>query len=215
MLREDYEVFLRHGQKYLPESFFLQSFHSDPEFPANFAKIRDVNTTFVEYSMKDRQINHGVYIDVFPLDYYPDKGQKVFFLKNLMMKLRMTDAFTPGNMKRKTKALRCVSRILYPSIMGAVEKREKLFKSISEGKRIANHCGAWGKREIVPKEWYGDGVQLMFEGMTVRGPSNYQGWLTQVYGNYMQLPPKEKQVAHHYVEAFDLHNSYNCYTERK
>lgn len=215
MLREDYEVFLQQGQQYLPEYYFLQSFHTDSEFPANFAKLRDSRTTFVEYSMKDCRMNHGAYIDVFPLDYYPDKGEHVFRIKNLLMKLRITDAFSPGNMKLKTKALRCVSRLFYPSVKNAVDKREHLFQSVTEGKRIANHCGAWGKREIVPKQWYGEGTQLTFAGIQVWAPSHYHEWLTQVYGDYMKLPPEEKRIAHHYVAVFDLHKPYTDYLEMK
>lgn len=31
MLREDYEKFLNEGQKYLPEYYFIQTHHTDPE----------------------------------------------------------------------------------------------------------------------------------------------------------------------------------------
>lgn len=213
MMRQDYEIFLARGQEFLPEGFFLQTFQTDPEYPANFAKIRNSNTTFVEASVKNRKINHGVYIDIFPLDYYPDQNEARFKRKNMLMKLRITDAFTLDGMKGKTKMVRCLSRILYPSITTALEKREMLFKSVIAGTRIVNHCGAWGKKEIVPKEWYGNGTELEFEGIKVRAPQQYHLWLTQVYGDYMQLPPVEKRVGHHYVEQMDLEKSYLSYIE--
>ena len=78
---------------------------------------------------------------------------------------------------------------------------------------IANYCGAWGKKEIVPASWYGEGAILKFEGMDVVAPSNYVGWLTRVYGDYMQLPPVEKRKAHHYTEVVDLEQSYKNYVE--
>ena len=215
MPRKDYEIFLREGQKCLPESFFIQSFHSDPEFPANFAKMRNSNTTFVEYSIKDRCVNHGIYIDVFPLDFYPENNQRFFDIKHQFMKLRITDAFTPDKMKFTTKTARCISRILYPRITDAIQKREVLLTSCTGSKLVANHCGAWGKREIVPEHWYGEGVTLMFEGLQVQAPSQYKQWLTQVYGDYMQLPPEHKRIPHHYVAAFDAEKSYTEYIERK
>ena len=76
MPREDYEVFLREGQALLPEEYFIQTFDSDPEYLANYAKIRNNNTTFVETSVRHRKINHGVFIDVFPLDYCPEETKK-------------------------------------------------------------------------------------------------------------------------------------------
>lgn len=215
MPRKDYEVFLAHAQEFLPTHFFLQSFKTDPGYPANFAKIRNSNTTFVEYSMKNCSMNHGIYIDIFPLDYYPDSHQHSFEFRKLMMKLRITDAFCTSGMKFKTKIVRCFSRVLYPTIHSAVEKRELLFASVTSGKRIANHCGAWGKKEIVPAHWYGEGVSLPFEGMEVTAPSHYHEWLTQVYGDYMQLPPKEKQVPHHFVHAFDTQAPFTKYIQEE
>ena len=95
----------------------------------------------------------------------------------------------------------------------AVLLREKLFKSIKRGTRLANHSGAWGKKEIVPGEWYGEGAFLEFEGIKVRCPVEYKKWLSRVYGDYMQLPPVEKRVSHHYVEVVDLDKSYLEYSQ--
>lgn len=215
MPREDYEKLLKFGQDLLPEGLFLQTFRTDPEYPANFAKIRRSNTTFVEYSIKDRKINHGVYIDIFPLDFYPNKNRRLFEARKLLLTLRITDTFTPSKMKFKTKALRIVSRILYPSVKIAVEKREKLFSSVKPSDMIANYCGAWGKKEIVPKHWYGDGAELDFEGIKVSAPALCHEWLTQVYGDYMLLPPPEKRTPHHFVEIIDLERPYTYYKERE
>lgn len=208
MPRQDYEILLDKGQALLPDGLFLQTHVTDPDYPANFAKIRDSRTTFVEASLKNCAIDHGIYIDVFPLDFYPDNGIQAFERKKLLLSLRLTDAFSTTGMKAKTKLVRCVSRVLYPSIKGAVKKREELFRSVTQGEKIANHCGAWGKKEIVPAHWYGQGTDLTFEGLTVKAPDDYHSWLTQVYGDYMQLPPEDKRIPHHYVEAFDLNNPY-------
>ena len=214
MPRKDYETLLALGQQYLPEGLFLQTFQTDPGYPANFAKLRNSHTTFVEYSLKDCSMNHGIYIDIFPLDYYPDAGQRLFEAKKLLMSLRITDAFSTSGMKPATKMVRWISRVLYPSVSGAVKKREALFTSVTHGEKIANHCGAWGKKEIMPAAWYGDGVLVPFEGMQVKAPSCYHEWLTQVYGNYMQLPPAEKRIPHHYVDAFETDIPYTHYLER-
>lgn len=65
---------------------------------------------------------------------------------------------------------------------------------------------------IIPNHWYGEGTLMNFEGIQVLAPLCWHEWLTQMYGEYMQLPPVEKRVAHHYVAAFDLTKPY---TERK
>ena len=91
--------------------------------------------------------------------------------------------------------------------------RDSLYKSVPSGKYTVSHGGAWGKKEIVPVDWYGEGTEVTFEGMKVMAPVQYDRWLTQVYGDYMQLPPVEKRVGHHYVDVIDLERSYKEYME--
>lgn len=209
--REDYEKFISFGQAHLPENLFIQTFVTDLNYPANFAKIRNSNTTFVETSVRNCDMNHGIYIDIFPLDYYPDRNVFGFELKKLLLTLRISTVFTKTKMKLKTRIVRGIACVLYPSHKKALEKREKLFKSVKRSNLIVNNCGAWGKKEIVPAEWYAEGCALEFEGLTVKGPKEYDKWLTQVYGAYMQFPPEEKRVAHHYADVIDLKKPYTEY----
>lgn len=211
MPRRDYTRFLELSPRYLSEGIFLQTCWTDPEFPCNYAKLRNSRTTFIEPGLKHRDIHHGVYIDIFPLDFYPDKGRLFFDSKALLLKLRLTDGFLPGGMKPHAKLVRCLSRILYPSLSQAVVRREALFCSVKRGAFIANHCGAWGKKETVPAHWYGEGTVVRFEGLEVLAPSGYHAWLTQVYGDYMALPPPEQRISHHFIEFFDPDRPYTLY----
>ena len=90
MPRADYEVFLREGRKHLPEHYFLQCLKTDPAYTMNFAKIRDSRTTFVEYAVRKYPMNHGLFIDIFPLDVYPEeeKEQKKMDLHQKIFKYR-------------------------------------------------------------------------------------------------------------------------------
>ena len=73
LLRPDYEIFVREAKRLLPDNYFLQNYRTDPAFPQVFSKIRDSRTTFIEKSAAGLAIHHGVYIDVFPLDGYPER----------------------------------------------------------------------------------------------------------------------------------------------
>ena len=219
MLREDYEIFVEKGQALLPKEYFIQTFKTDPDYPANYAKIRNSNTTFLETAARNCNINHGVFIDVFPLDTYPadKKVQKRFSFKTQLMTLRVSSAFYRPDRVRplKMKVVNALLSIIYPSYQRAVRARERLYTAFKSGELIANHSGAWGVKEIVPAEWYGEGTLLTFEGLTVRAPARYEQWLTQVYGDYMKLPPVEKQVTHHYTDVIDLDTPYTKYTEKE
>lgn len=213
MPRADYEIFLREGQTHLPEHLFLQSIYSEPEYHLNFAKIRDSRTTFVEYAVRKRKIHHGVFIDIFPLDAYPqdpkarktmDRYQKLFKYR-LRAEVEIPDAARHSRAAETVlTAMEYVSRLCYPNFRKMLEERERI-QSAAQGEDIwVNYCGTWGQREIMPAEWYGAGTEVTFEGMTVMGPSQWENWLTQIYGAYMQLPPLEKRVSHHYAERIAL-----------
>lgn len=67
----------------------------------------------------------------------------------------------------------------------------------------ANLHGAWGSSEYVSSTCLEKRQLYLFEGreywsMTL---SNADIWLSNIYGNYMQLPPEEKQVYRHIGEV--------------
>ena len=52
---------------------------------------------------------------------------------------------------------------------------------------------------LTPKLKYSDlfpTKPIQFEGYTLSGPANPHGYLTSVYGNYMDIPPKDKREIH-------------------
>lgn len=210
--REDYEKFLAVAEKELPEYYFLQTKDTDPEYPNNFAKIRDSRTTFIETSARNLNINHGAYIDIFPLDNYPGgKKAKAYELKKKLLTWRINTAFYLPHMSLISKIVTIITMILFPSLKGAIEKREKLFKSVPETGIVVNNSGAWLSKEIIPKEWVQDTMEMEFEGIRVNVSDKYDQWLTYVYGDYMSLPPENERVGHHFVDAFDMNKSYTEY----
>ena len=55
------------------------------------------------------------------------------------------------------------------------------------------------------------GIKKKFEDVYVNVPEKYNEYLSSMYGNYMELPPKDKQLSHHFNEKVDLTNSYLKY----
>lgn len=218
MYRSDYERFLREAPAMLPEGLFLQTYTSDPGYLLNFAKLRDSCTTFIQWVYKDIPMNHGVYIDIFPLDYYPDdtlKGRILLLKKKCLDQRIMTGMYLP-ELQQESMLKRLARKLLrFPyrklSLHDAMEAREKLYTSVKESGWLANYGGAWGRREVVPAKWFAGGHKISFEGMEVLAPQEYDKWLTQVYGDYMTLPPEEKRVSHHGAKVIDLERPYTEY----
>lgn len=213
MLRKDYEVFIAKAPALLPDFVFLQNIHTEPEFLANFTKLRHCDTTFIESSWKFRKINHGIFIDIFPFDYYPDSKLKRlrFRILDRLYKLRIASECFYKKKTLKQKISHPIAKLLMPSVKKTLRKRDKLIKACSGGSCIANHSGVWGKKEVIPAKWFDHSVKLEFEGLQVNAPGDYHLFLSHYYGDYMQLPPIEKQVSHHRTEIIDPETPYTHY----
>ena len=55
----------------------------------------------------------------------------------------------------------------------------------------------YGMKSLMPRVYFSSTKQLMFEDDTYSVPAEYEKVLEKLYGDYMTLPPKEKQVTHH------------------
>lgn len=53
-----------------------------------------------------------------------------------------------------------------------------------------------------PKDVLSCTIDMPFEDRTYSGMSDYDSYLRNGYGDYMKLPPKEKQVSHHMFNAW-------------
>ena len=217
MLREDYCHFLQKAEGLLPEYYFLQNYHTDPECPFLFSKVRDSRTTYIESSVAKINMNHGVFVDIFPLDFYPKSvfKQRVLECKKKIYAHQIACIYNIESPRLMSRWLKKFNRLLgYHRKTGkTLEKYEKAI-SLYRGKRsdiICNHGNWQGKLEYAPGWHYGDGTWAMFEGLKVRIPENYDAYLTQKYGNWRADLPKEERVGHHFYDILDLNKPYTEY----
>ena len=68
MPREDYDIFMEKGQQFLPDNMRIQHHTTEADCPNIYAKVRDNTTTFLHREHIDLDINHGVFVDIFPVD---------------------------------------------------------------------------------------------------------------------------------------------------
>lgn len=220
MFRDDYEIFISKASELLSENYFLQNHLTDINYPHIFSKIRNSKTTYIEKSLENLEINHGVYIDIFPLDGYPTdiRVQKALEQKKLMYQRRLSCVFNvPRNFKSKIGMIlrRLLGYHKNTSLIIEEYSREISKYPITNSQMICNHGNWQGKLEYAPREQYGDGIIMNFEGLDVRIPEKYDEYLTQKYGDWRTDIPKEKQVGHHYYSVCDLENPYTKYFGKK
>lgn len=223
LMRKDYEVFIKQGQSVLPDYYFVQTYVTDPEYLNYYAKLRDSRTTFIEAEAENYHINHGIYIDVFPLDYFPEKKIAAKWLKfrKRMIHFRKRLEYSqyekptgPWIKEKVANAIGIMTKVLYPTVESALAAWDKICGSQTTSLLTINNAGMWGDKEIVRTEWFGEGAELEFEGLKVRGPADYDKYLTRIYGDYMQLPPEDERVTHHFTEVIDTDKPYTEYIQR-
>lgn len=144
-------------------------------------------------------------IDIFPLDGVSG-DDKVFRRQvkkiGLLRRLLLTSVEKAGT-SRRGKAAAMVKN-LYRPILRAVGSFRFARMLDKECQRVdyetAEYVGIisgmyglkerWRKADMLPQK------QFDFEGLQAPGFANYDIYLTNLYGNYLQLPPKEQQVPH-------------------
>lgn len=215
--RNDYEKFIELVKENYSDDFALQNYRCAPNIPFFYSKIRNGKTTFIEKSVSTFDINHGVFIDVFPLDGYPETGfcSFCFELKKKVLWRMISSVFVRENKLKKLvfypiKAL--ITKHLY-HFVSEYEKHISKF-STTNSRMLCNFGNSPFKLEYSPKEHYGEGKKIKFEGLDVIVPERYDDYLTQKYGDWRAELPDDQKKGHHHFVVCDLEHPYTDYIER-
>lgn len=201
MFREDYEKFLSYvkSQKDKPWLSIIDGETKDYYYP--FAKIVN-NKTLAKQN--DTVVQHGLWIDIFPLDKTPsDSNESIKFLKkNKFLRDWILASVTDfKNVKFSGKTIAKFFLSLASNIWGI----DKLYQyTIKSNKAYANtdsnFVASLSTPYVVNERFkISDIVELddlEFEKEHFKGIKNWDLYLKQLYGDYMKLPPVEKRRTH-------------------
>ena len=214
MPREDYEKLCKLSRDAFPENLELRFYRNTPKSPFHFIKLVDNTTTLIERAYLDYV--EGVYIDVFPLDGVKDYNKKftekirckyIWFEKVMIFYHCMTENRT--NILKKVLIRISKSRSL-EKMHETIERHMRKY-SFDGSDTVANFFGAWKEKEIYPKAYLGNPTLYEFEDTKLYGPERIDEYLTHVYGDFMKLPPKEKQVFKHDFYYVDFKTPFREY----
>ena len=83
-----------------------------------------------------------------------------------------------------------------------VKKTERICKLSVETNTVACVCGRYFEKEIMSKSYMKDFVLVDFEDEKYKAPIGYEDYLRKHYGDYMKLPPEDKRISNHDMNAF-------------
>ena len=216
MPREDFEKLLKLQDEFAPYDYFVQHWKTDKKYLYGFAKIRDNKTTMIEKPFALMEINHGIWLDIFPLDGFDYKDElrpKRYAHKMRYIWVEMIGFCYLWSLRRKFH-LRTFFLDLVLNLGALLWCWGNLFnyrnrwidhwaKSIKydEAKMVGSYFSYYFTHEAFPKEWLGEGILVPFEDTMVRVPSEWDKYLTLVFGDYMTPPPEDKRGTLHFLSG--------------
>lgn len=214
MPRPDYERLIANCREWLPSHLEFVCAENDSSYPLPFGKIQDATTTLIE--RPHLYYLGGCYIDIFPIDAYPDNSflrrRQCFeyeFLKQTLYLIHR-DPYKHG--RGPSSWIPLLARKLFT--MEGVQKRLRKVMTRYDF-NTCNLAGSYtsGYRKVMPKEVFVNYIPYEFEGHTVMGFRDADRNLSTIYGSdYMTPPPPEKREQHNfYLLLFD--KPYREFTE--
>lgn len=173
--------------------FVLQDNDTDPGFYKEWACLRDLksenrshdNQQSADRRMHEAQKFRGLHVDIFPYE-----GNMIPWLQRLAAKLSV-------NVNTKLAGrYPLLAQIAYKSLHVIVFPVFRLVGKLFGNPDLYMHSyGAWfyeqnPRRCIIPHK------DIIFEGHTFEGPADADELCRIAYGNYMDLPPRDKRDRH-------------------
>lgn len=210
MPRYDYNRLIEEFNDSHAMPFRIISVDNSDDYYLPYAKVININTIMKEKLAVDMEI--GVYIDVFPIDNLgnsyreailsykkAEKERKQFILKTILI--------DPNRSWYKNLILSASKRLLSKQNIHDLSVKIDSIACSNASNEMTEYVGnvvycQYGKCEIINKEDVKNGKLRQFEGREYYVPCGYENILKKLYGDYMKLPSKEKQVSHHDYVAY-------------
>lgn len=203
MPRPDYNKFI---SLYQEKGKYSLSTPADKGCFCVWAKVYDSKTLKFEDTVDYSRFKPlGVDIDIFPIDGQPAQYEE--FKKDTDRRMHFFSWLTLARLQYKGQSFKRRLKIFISRCIGVnffkrkyVESAEKLNFYNSEMVGVMDPFSK--TKHHHRKEIFAERVKVSFEDGMFWAPAGYDEYLTNIFGDYMKLPPVEKQVTHHRSNLF-------------
>lgn len=215
MPRPDYEALIKSYNTDVNADNILFEHTIENDYKYSFAKLCKKGTLCIE---KDGYcgVEIGVYIDIFPLDglgaSIKSARRQVRKIKkyNYMLLSLLVDQWRDNVPFVKNFAIWILHNIakMYGGHKKILKRMDEIFKKYNydDSIYVGQIAETPGYNKIMPKRVFEDKVLHVFEDRQFLIPREYDRVLNCLYGDYMKLPPKDKQCYTHGFEAYIVDN---------
>lgn len=163
---------------------------------------------FQEGTTDSKFYKGGLWVDLFPLDNccnelsYEKKWTKIRQLR----KMQLLADF--GALRDCSKWNRRIRNIIHPfmypfsGLISRCLNRVILNENSCDTNYVASYSVWYWKQKVIPKSFFDNLITVEFEGYKYLAINEFDRYLRDLYGNYMQFPPEIQRVPKHKYKAF-------------
>ena len=208
MPREDFKRFCA-AMKATKSNYEVQFYHNVENYGYASPKVVDKRTILIDYKLGMGKEESSVFVDVFLYDGMGETLKEAYKRYYFLKIFKKMVFLSKRNFKMENIAKTVV--FFFPCLICKCigVKRLNVFynklcakQDFYTSKYVACVAGRYGKREVFERKVFEKTVPLEFEHLKFQAPQGYQAYLSSIYGDYMKLPPKEKQVSNHTSEEW-------------
>lgn len=210
MPRKDYERFIVLFNAKHPPRYEIGAMQIDPNWKFKHARIWDTHTRL---KLKNVDVGAvGVFMDIMPIDGMPSTaiGRKIHCTYSKIIS-------GLGNSCIKKDFYEGEEHILVKKMVGLFTKgrdpqfffrwmhrnaQKYDFETCKYVATITPHH--YGLKEVLHHEDMDHPVYLRFEGREFPVPVGYKNYLTNLYGDYMKIPPDAKEKGYTHLDSWEL-----------
>ncbi|MCI6693187.1 MAG: LicD family protein [Clostridium sp.] len=204
MPRPDYERFIKSFNTYATD-YKVHVTELNSNFIYTFAKVSYNKSILIE----DIEVKYeiGINIDVFPIDGVPSIDNPTMKKQNFYRNLA---SFKTIKINSDRNIIKNIVLILGKILLSWLSLKRINLKMIDNSKKYSfeneeyccNISTGFTEDKAIPKRYLEDFIDCFFENQKFKASKFYDEWLKSYYGDYMKLPPREKQVSHHRYKAY-------------
>lgn len=218
MLRKDYnrlvESFLSHNNH---ERYRFINHINCKNYYYSIARLEDRKTKIVYHDNRDDGTN-GCFIDIYPIDniYDSERARKI---TNWLAHKRWGWIYNCKKSLCEEGMDKFFYKFFNKQLIFALADSPLLFLTF-KSKYV---CDLWNMFGIIPvkyqynhdecfninnykleRKWFDEYTDVIFEDGKYMSIAAYDVFLRTIYGDYLELPPEEKRIAHHEYDAYQI-----------
>lgn len=187
--QKDFKKLLSILEIELPPNLKLQTRKTDNNYPQFNAKIRDLNSVYIENNTEKYKYK-GIFIDIFPIEQVPS----IFLKKVIDCLLESSSSYSKvSGFFSKLKTILMILSIPLANIIVVLSRW--YYKNKETG--ILTYYYGWKDAKVLQLSFFYPIGKITFEGKNYNVPGDIDEYLTCHFGkDYMKIPPINKRIVH-------------------